>query len=429
LHRIHGQAELDNLRKNAKISVLDYCLAMNASTNHSFVDLDRYPVLPNLAADDPPDRNLPTASTVTNALSIINPFHSFDRALGEFPNFRRDSAAHLPADFYFQQFSLQNSLSHLELRRALEDPANFPTVSNWVREVFGARLPPSAVSLSIDQRDADLECLPVPFSLSPGFSMRFEFDGIVSEAGLVCPIPSLPSAFVRYCPEDWRLEVVSRKASIVSHSNPIFAFATSIAVGELGLYFVVDLETGVSIGYRIEYRDRRVVSFYSVSRCETDAPPKSAVSDTDGIVATASGLFLTLWQLESGIVHRRIRLESKITAVAFDASFHSIMAATEDQFVYLDVNGDVLLSLGLGGRVVCSMAFVSQAESCAFAGTREGKLVVLRPMFREKRIDAKEMESGHKAAIVGLLVHPSKKLVLSVDADGCVWQTRLRLGR
>jgi hypothetical protein len=60
--------------------------------------------------------------------------------------------------------------------------------------------------------------------------------------------------------------------------DPALAFAKGLAVGETGLFAVVDLETGVSVAYRVGYGAREIAR---MGEFASPAIPQSVVSDRD----------------------------------------------------------------------------------------------------------------------------------------------------
>jgi hypothetical protein len=80
-------------------------------------------------------------------------------------------------------------------------------------------------------------------------------------------------------------------------ADPILAHVCNIAVGEQGLFFVVDLSIGSSLSFRIEYRQRGEVAFAQAARIEWEGIPKTVVSGVDAVGSTFCWQCLTIWNV------------------------------------------------------------------------------------------------------------------------------------
>jgi hypothetical protein len=396
--------------------VLEYCLVLNAWKNRSFIDLDNYPLLPNFPQIDAQNA-IPTPRQITKAMSSVNPFHQFDRQFRNLPPV--NTTPHLPADWYFHVGSFNRR------RSSLDDPS--AQLCDWVDSTFDVRIQrePRLDVLYVGNQGIRTSCLDATRSRR-GFSVRFDQDSIASEAGWTLNLPGLADSYLRCL--GWKLSVVSpRQSDPVVVVDPAFEFVTSMAIGEFGIFCVVDLTPGLSLAYRIVYNEKAAASLNFLARCESGGSCRSAVSDVSAIAATFSDANLLIWHLSSGAIHRRLKFESAVTAVAFDSNFHGLMVATDQCCIYLSINGERLLSIKFPHVSQLVFVFLNMADPnrCALCGTKSGKLVALHPNFVNDKIEVNELETRHSAAVTQLILHRSRKYLISIDESGRVCRTKL----
>jgi hypothetical protein len=257
-----------------------------------------------------------------------------------------------------------------------------------------------------------------------------EPDAIKSATGVCLALDPLGHKIIQYNPVDGAISICDTQRARLNHSimNPLFPFTVDLAVGELGIYFVIDLIVGSSIAFRIEYGNYNA-SFYQISRFDSDDVPSTCVSDVDQLAATFCGQILTLWHICQGTVHRRLQFSSLITAVAFDAPAACLFVATRDKCIYMTVNGDILCETALarGGPRISVAAFgnalLSRPKRMAICGTTTGELWLVSPVFETKDMVIEKPLSLHQSRIRRLTLNRSKTAMLSIDGTGrvCLW--------
>jgi WD40 repeat protein len=235
---------------------------------------------------------------------------------------------------------------------------------------------------------------------------------------------------IQYNPVGGAISICDTQRARLDHSviNPLFPFTVDLAVGELGIYFVIDLVVGSSIAFRIEYGNC-IANFYQISRFDSDDVPSTCVSDVDQLAATFCDQTLTLWHLCQGTVHRRLQFSSPITAVAFDAQAACLFVATREKCVYMSVNADILCEMAIarGGPQISVVAFgsalLSRSKRMAICGTTTGELWLVSPVFDTKSMVIDKPLSLHQSRIRRLVLNRSKTAMLSIDAAGhvCLW--------
>jgi hypothetical protein len=242
-------------------------------------------------------------------------------------------------------------------------------------------------------------------------------------------IPSLEGCFVRYDPTNLTVFVRDAQGEPVFRRGSTLAFLHAIAVGELGVFVVADLVIGVSVGFRIGYCGKSISEFTRVARFVSDGVPKSAVSDIDGLVATACEGGLVLWNIVSGTRHRRIETDDFVVAVAFDAAFHGVLIATVSELLYLTVNGEVLCESPIRDVRVTACTFVQlplvENDRLAIIGTSDGQVLGVAPNFKRRSLKVTALGSVANE-VREIVVHRSKKAFATADASGavCLWTVK-----
>jgi hypothetical protein len=223
------------------------------------------------------------------------------------------------------------------------------------------------------------------------------------------------------------LELSIRKNDVVkSHFDGVFAYCSNVAVGEFGMFFVVDLDVGLSIAFRIDYQEQTHSQFYEVARLDSDAKPRTYVSDFSQLGATFCESLLTLWHLSSGVVHRMLKFDTVVTAVAWDWCFNGLFVGTRDRISYLNVNGDILCASKLGTPVTSCLSLnlpLAEMRRCAMCGMSNGEVWLVSPAFDRREMELRRLDTRHRADVVEWIPHRSKSGVASVDKDGnvCLW--------
>jgi hypothetical protein len=260
-----------------------------------------------------------------------------------------------------------------------------------------------------------------------GGYVAYDTDTVIALPNAQEPLPCLEGVVIAHDSEV-RISLCNRKKDVLHVViDPLLPFLCNIAVGEFGLYFVVDLNVGTSIAYQIEYGDS-TVSFTEISRFESDGVPSTIVLDRTAICATAHGVAVVLWHVWTGIIHRRLNFETTVTAISADSAMNCFLVATIGKLFYINVNGDVLCDAALesGVKFVVSRFVglpISGGERGAFCGTADGGIWLVSPSFASKRIETQRLASLHEYEIRRLILHRRKGGMLSVDVGGvvCAW--------
>jgi hypothetical protein len=147
--------------------------------------------------------------------------------------------------------------------------------------------------------------------------------------------------------------------------------------------------------------------------------PRSSISGVHGLIASALGEKLVIWDVINGTIHRLLTLKQKILAVAFDEEF-GVWAATCEKGYFVSINGKVLGKIELREKVsvLVSLALdASKLPRAAIAGTTSGSLFLLQPNMERGVIDCKKLPSEHRYPIESIVVSPTLKSFISIDKD------------
>jgi hypothetical protein len=268
LSRICNVNELLASWLSNSISATELVLRVNAFHMRSFINLDNYPIFPDFSTDQP---RFPNASDVIRAMSSVNPFHSFARSLHKQGGGRGFS----PADFYFHAFGSEESSGPILLRESLQTDQR---LGDWLHRIFSFRLPaPGKLLRKFGEFDAMYNCQPLVMTWRPGTTLLFDADNITVVNGIS---RHLECGVVHYEPSEMTLSIDTERGM-----DLLLAFVRGLEVGELGLFFVVDLEVGLTLAFKIEKGQK----FVQCSRAESDDWPFTCVSDLDSLAATACG--------------------------------------------------------------------------------------------------------------------------------------------
>jgi hypothetical protein len=216
----------------------------------------------------------------------------------------------------------------------------------------------------------------------------------------------------------------SKSEVSVSKFDLLFGFCTKLSVGELGIFFVLDLSVGLSIAYRIEYADGQPLR--EIARLDSDGKPTTCVSDLSVLGATFCDRRLVLWDLASGITHRTLRFDSRVVATCFDAVFGCLFIALTDRMLYANVNGEVICELQVDLRVTvaaCPALPLAHSKRCFFCGTDTGDIWLASPVFDSSKLVLRQLEKVHISPVRDIVLHPAKTGMVSTDtaAFACFW--------
>jgi hypothetical protein len=432
LHCINTIQELVSLWRSAKISSTDFLLRLNSFHHRSFIDLSAYPAFPEIRSNKWKAVQLPRDIDILALMSSVNPFQTFDRIVnrGKSRRLSREASltdiqrTFLPADFFFYSFD-EDPAAPIFLRAALESEQR---LADWIRLAFSDQI---TVDVRISQPyfgmlDAKYLCQELVIHTSDSSSILWISESIVIKKGLWL---SVHNFFVHHHSGELTISLEQFNDLLHSRSDSILAYVSHLSIGEQGLFFVADLSVGVSLSFRIEYRERGKVGFAQTARIEVDGIGRTVVSDIDFLGATFCGTDLIIWNLINGTVHRRLNFESFIRVIAFDQIFSCLLLSTDKRIVYLNMNGDILCEhvwtneephASAAIFVGVSLSEVSRGGLCGFSNGEVG-IVILD--FVGKRIRFENLYGLHKHPISEFILHPSKTAVLTVDISGkiCIW--------
>jgi hypothetical protein len=330
-----------------------------------------------------------------------------------------------PADFYFNPIDDGDAAAApLLLRMRLETE---PRLSAWISRVFSVRIPAGGGLPQPRFGGANTDYLGQELAARVPADHFLLYDGerLAVGRGLRRQLECTEEYSVLCDPLRQLLTIEGGRR--VDGIEPLAAFATRLAVGELGLHFALDLRVGRTLAFRVEYSEPP--AFAPTAAFECDGEPSTCVSDRHALAATFCADRLTLWHIASASPHRALAFDVLVRAAAFDPQTESLIVATVSELVFLSINGEVLAKCAIdtGTRVSCA-TFVGNAEvkHGAFCGTDNGELWFAVPLYESGEVDLRPLTSPHLtdgAEIRELIVHRLKGGMLSVDKRGrvCAW--------
>jgi hypothetical protein len=429
LHRIRSEEDAANAWASDRLSTSDLLLRLNGFRGRSFVDLDQYPIFPNVDADDC-GSVFPTKAEILSQLASLDPFHFLlNQMRSRSPTNKPErTTSSLPADFYFHPIADGSGASVPIFRReALERDARFV---GWVRQAFNFRLPSDRrhARLIFSREPADYAWRVLSAKMTFETSLFLDQDAVLLLPGIQRPLNCIKDLVIALDRPMVGLAIQNYKTNELCHlrTDPRLAFVRNLSVGEFGFYFAADLSIGLSIGFRIEYT-AGAITMGQISRFESDGEPFTVVTDRCALCATCAHSTVALWHVWTGAVHRRLIFDSRVTCVMLDAPFMGLLIATVGRICYANLNGDILCECGLSDSQLISTArFVgcplSEAERCCFCGTTDGEVWAVFPNFGKKRIEIVILGKVHEGEVVALVVHRSKGVMVSGDSGGkLIW--------
>jgi hypothetical protein len=255
-----------------------------------------------------------------------------------------------------------------------------------------------------------------------GHFLLYDGDRPASGRGLRRPLNGTEECSVFCDPQRQRLALEGARTP-AAFAEPLTCFATHLAVGELGLYFTVDLRVGRTLAFRVDHQNIAIVP---AAAFDSDHEPRTCVCDRHALAATFCVARLTLWHIASGGAHRALAFDVLVTAVAFDPQNDSVIVAVAGALLFLSVNGEVPAKCAFDGCRVSCAAFMGNVRRGAFCGTTRGEIWCITPVYETGKIVIKELTSPHStdgAEIRELVVHRLKGGMLIVDGRGrvCAW--------
>jgi hypothetical protein len=145
----------------------------------------------------------------------------------------------------------------------------------------------------------------------------------------------------------------------------------------------------------------------------------SSISSVHGLIASALGCRLVIWNIFTGIIHRILDFKGSIVSGAFNEEL-GILAATASREHFVSVNGKILAEIGLMEKVTVIVLLTVNSPRrphAAIVGTSSGSLFVLELKFGRGIVDLKRLPSQHKHPIEKIIVHPTMRAFISVDTE------------
>jgi hypothetical protein len=448
-------------------------LIVNGLRGNTFADLKNFPYFPVLFSKENPVAPKADAGTIASILRKVPPFNRFITVVGDqddnddsgspegeelwFPRQRKlsrkmsypalaifehfvkmesigYSAESCPAVFYYwpELFQdLQTSPFEIIRRRfsILESEVNRNYLKVWIGYNFSLER-----KWRLDDDVATLPDFGVPhighadvFHVSqqltetcPSSSSFVFIDGEIKIRDR--PVARIDSRHeIRIDRSSLTLSIVQvrKNKTIFKMVESALVFATSLSLSSNGLFFIIDFEFGLTHCYRMHYAKNKPNGIRFLVDFSWAAKPKSSVSGVHGLIASAVGPQLVLWNIFSGTIHRVLDFEESITAVAFDEE-SGIWATTPSCGRFVSVNGKILAEIRLTEKVtvIASLTVDSpRRPRAAIVGTSSGSLFVLEAKLDGGVVDSKRLPSQHRHPIENIVVHPSMKAFVSVDKE------------
>jgi hypothetical protein len=212
---------------------------------------------------------------------------------------------------------------------------------------------------------------------------------------------------------------VRKNKTIFRIVHSAFVFAASLSLSSNGLFVIIDFEFGLTQCYRMHYAKNKPHRMSFLVDFSWEVKPRSSISGAHGLIASALGRRLVIWNIFSGTIHRMLDFEESIVAVAFDED-SGIWAATPSRAYFVSVNGTTLAEIGLTEKVTVIVSVTVESPKrprAAIVGTTSGSLFVLEAKFDRGVVDSKRLPSQHKHPIENIVVHPSLRAFISVDKE------------
>ncbi|KAH0794966.1 Beige/BEACH domain containing protein [Histomonas meleagridis] len=153
--------------------------------------------------------------------------------------------------------------------------------------------------------------------------------------------------------------------------------------------------------------------------------PKSTVSGSQFICATARGDHVVLWEINHGTIHRDLKFEfSVVKSIAFDEIFNAIWIATNKFGYFVSINGDTLAYIKIEDNVTAMAVMplsIEENDRKVICGCSNGSLFIASSRIENKTIEMKRLPSEHKAKIDHIVINQNNKSFMSVDKDGIAY--------
>jgi hypothetical protein len=142
----------------------------------------------------------------------------------------------------------------------------------------------------------------------------------------------------------------------------------------------IDFEFRWTRCYQLLFLDNRPNQISELADFSWNSSPRSSISGVYGLIASALGEKLIIWDVISGTIHRLLTFKQKVLAVAFDEE-SGVWAATSEKGYFLSINGKGLVKIELREKVsvlVSPGLGALKLPRVAVAGTTSGSLYPLQ---------------------------------------------------
>lgn len=131
----------------------------------------------------------------------------------------------------------------------------------------------------------------------------------------------------------------SQAKSGLKFFDPCFAFATNISVSSKKNFLAVDLETGLTLVYRLKYVKNQPRELKPFGQYSHNFAPTTRINEVDCICASFNDKDVTLWDFRRMTVNRAMRLGRTVLDVAFDEYLGLFLILTDTWLRVFTVNG------------------------------------------------------------------------------------------
>jgi hypothetical protein len=156
-----------------------------------------------------------------------------------------------------------------------------------------------------------------------------------------------------------------------------FAFTMSLILTSNGLFVVIDFEFGLTQCYRMHYAKNKLYRIGFLVDFSWAAKLTSSTGSVHGLIASALGRQLIIWNTFSGTIHRILDFEESIVAAVFNEEL-GIWAATASRGHFVSVSGKTLAEIDLTEKVIAIAALTMDSPRrprVAIIGTSSGSRI------------------------------------------------------
>jgi len=428
LFHFRSISELNNKWNAGLLNNSQSLLVINALNNRFFISPMAMPVFPNILFDE----------------LHYEPNRDFNQTLDEPPIvYRNDSfyasqKTEFPAIVYynpmvvnFSSFFCRNLF--YKYREILDSSIQMKEISNWAINFF--KLPyirrgPNDVEskrkkqsfLSFDNHFVSQSLLG---NLKNNQTIYHENDSFVKLPSLSCRLDPLKTVVAILEPSKMSLSFFDYKTHefYMKHTYDLFVYGSSLNVSHNGAFLVVDFQFGMSKVFRIIYNDSFPSTLVSVSSFNWESTPKSAISGTDWLCASAFCNTLVLWNVFSSLIHRVVEFKDDIRALSFDEVSSLLWLSASTHCFVLNMNGEILSKSKFDDTITVISVLntgLEESKRSAILGTEQGIIYIATPSYDTAKIDYKKLSSVHSESITSIVISPLLNSFLSTDISGSI---------